>query len=98
MTLTSCQRPTLAWGGIAAAIGILLWILRPVLTPFLPGALIAYALQPGVEWMVRQRVPRAVAVLVMMFAFASVLTLLPLLVFAVVQLPAFNPRCRPAAA
>ncbi|KIG03241.1 AI-2E family transporter [Caballeronia concitans] len=85
MTLTSYQRQTLAWGAIAAALGVLLWILRPVLTPFLLGALIAYVLQPGVEWMVRQRVPRAVAVLLMMFAFALVLTLLPLLVFAVVH-------------
>ncbi|WP_248323783.1 MULTISPECIES: AI-2E family transporter [unclassified Caballeronia] len=85
MTLTSYQRQTLAWGAIAAALGVLLWILRPVLTPFLLGALIAYVLQPGVEWMVRQRVPRAVAVLLMMSAFALALTLLPLLVFAVVH-------------
>jgi predicted PurR-regulated permease PerM len=73
------------WGVIAAGLGILLWILRPVLTPFLLGALIAYMLQPGVEWLARQRVPRAVAVLLMMLLFASLLTLLPLLAFAVLH-------------
>ncbi|WP_429573342.1 AI-2E family transporter [Paraburkholderia sp. UCT70] len=85
MILTSYQRQILVWGAIAAGLGILLWILRPVLTPFLLGALIAYMLQPGVEWLVRQRVPRAVAVLLMMLLFALLLTLLPLLAFAVMH-------------
>ncbi|MGF6506176.1 AI-2E family transporter [Paraburkholderia sp. 32] len=85
MILTSYQRQTLVWCAIAAGLGILLWILRPVLTPFLLGALIAYMLQPGVEWLVRQRVPRTLAVLLMMLLFASLLTLLPLLAFAVMH-------------
>ncbi|WP_134142943.1 AI-2E family transporter [Paraburkholderia sp. BL6665CI2N2] len=85
MPLTSYQRQALVWSAIAAGLGILLWILRPVLTPFLLGALVAYMLQPGVEWLVRKRVPRTVAVLLMMLLFASLLTLLPLLAFAVIH-------------
>ncbi|TCF96959.1 AI-2E family transporter [Paraburkholderia strydomiana] len=85
MILTSYQRQILVWGAIAGGLGILLWILRPVLTPFLLGALVAYMLQPGVEWLARQRVPRTLAVLLMMFLFALLLTLLPLLAFAVIH-------------
>ncbi|WP_128598222.1 AI-2E family transporter [Paraburkholderia kirstenboschensis] len=85
MILTPYQRYTLVGSVIAAGLGVLLWTLRPVLTPFLLGALIAYMLQPGVEWLVRQRVPRAVAVLLMMLLFALLLTLLPLLVLAVMH-------------
>ncbi|MDH6147626.1 putative PurR-regulated permease PerM [Paraburkholderia sp. WSM4179] len=85
MPPTPYQRQALVWSAIAAGLGILLWILRPVLTPFLLGALVAYILQAGVEWLVRQRVPRTVSVLLMMLLFASLLTLLPLLAFAVIH-------------
>ncbi|MFL9965189.1 AI-2E family transporter [Paraburkholderia sediminicola] len=79
------HRQSLFWGAIALAAGILLWNLRPVLTPFLLGALIAYVLQPGVEWLVRHHMPRGLAALVMMSFFASVVALLALLVFVVIQ-------------
>ncbi|VVD75535.1 ABC transporter permease [Pandoraea eparura] len=79
------QRQALLWGAFAIGLGALMWVLRPVLTPFLLGGLIAYMLQPGVEWLVRQRVPRSLAAIVMMFLFASVIASLGLLVFAVVQ-------------
>jgi predicted PurR-regulated permease PerM len=70
---------------VAVCIGILLWLLRAVLTPFLLGAILAYILQPGVALLVRHRVPRGVAALVMMLVFAVVASLLVLLVLAVVQ-------------
>ncbi|HVW52160.1 MAG TPA: AI-2E family transporter [Trinickia sp.] len=79
------QRQALIWGALAIGLGILMWVLRPVLTPFLLGGLIAYMLQPGVEWLVRQRVPRSLAALVMMLLFASIVVSLGLLVFAVIQ-------------
>lgn len=79
------QRQALLWGALSVGLGILMWVLRPVLTPFLLGGLIAYMLQPGVEWLVRQRVPRSLAALVMMLLFASIVVSLALLVFAVIQ-------------
>jgi predicted PurR-regulated permease PerM len=42
--------------------------LEDVLVPIVLGALIFYALAPGVEWMVRHRVPRLIAALMMMLA------------------------------
>lgn len=40
-----------------------LWLLAPVLTPFLIGAVLAYALHPMVERLVGKKVPRVLAVL-----------------------------------
>jgi predicted PurR-regulated permease PerM len=83
--LTPYQRQALFWGAVALGLGILLWLLSPVLTPFLLGAILAYILQPGVAWLVRHRVPRGIAALLMMLVFALLVSLLALLVFAVVQ-------------
>ncbi|WP_302056926.1 AI-2E family transporter [Paraburkholderia sp. CNPSo 3281] len=73
------------WGAVAPSAGVLLWSLRPVLTPFLLGAMIAYVLQPGVEWLVRHRAPRGLAAFVMISVFALLVMLLILLVFVVIQ-------------
>lgn len=83
--LTPVQRRAFIWLAIALGVGILLWLLSPVLTPFLLGAILAYILQPGVAWMVRRRVPRAIAALLMMLLFTLLVTMLALLVFAVIQ-------------
>ncbi|WP_118183535.1 AI-2E family transporter [Paraburkholderia phosphatilytica] len=82
---TPYQRQAFIWVAIALAVGILLWLLSPVLTPFLLGAILAYILQPGVAWLVRRRIPRSLAALLMMLVFALVLTMLVLLVLVVVQ-------------
>lgn len=79
------RRQAWLWGLVALAIGVLMWALRPVLTPFLLGALIAYMLQPGVEWLVQHRLPRALAALAMILCFAAMAALLLTLMFAVVQ-------------
>jgi predicted PurR-regulated permease PerM len=83
--LTPYQRQALFWSAMALGLGILLWLLSPVLTPFLLGAILAYILQPGVALLVRRRVPRGFAALLMMLVFALVVSLLALLLFAVVQ-------------
>ncbi|HTI17374.1 MAG TPA: AI-2E family transporter [Trinickia sp.] len=83
--LTPYQRQALFWSMVALGLGILLWLLRDVLTPFLLGAIIAYILQPGVAWFVQRRVPRGLAALVMMLVFIIVVSLLALLLIVVVQ-------------
>jgi len=83
--MTVYHRQSLFWGAVALSAGVLLWILRPVLTPFLLGAMIAYVLQPGVEWLVRHRVPRGLAAFVMISLFASLVLLFVLLIFVVIQ-------------
>ncbi|MCC8391104.1 AI-2E family transporter [Paraburkholderia sp. MMS20-SJTR3] len=84
--MTAYHRQSLFWGAVALSAGVLLWSLRSVLTPFLLGAMIAYVLQPGVEWLVRLRAPRGLAALVMMSLFATLMALLVLLVFVVIEL------------
>ncbi|HEY1214317.1 MAG TPA: AI-2E family transporter [Bryobacteraceae bacterium] len=83
--MTTYHRQSLFWGAVAASACALLWVLRPVLTPFLLGAIIAYILQPGVEWLVRHRIPRSIAALFMISLLAVLITLFALLVFAVLQ-------------
>src|ERR1700692_1500644 len=83
--MTLYNRQALSWGAVAIAVAVLLWILRPVLAPFLLGGLIAYVLQPVVEWLVRDRTPRGLAALAMMLLFGLMAALLVLLVFAVIQ-------------
>uniref|UniRef100_UPI00355A3519 AI-2E family transporter n=1 Tax=Piscinibacter sp. TaxID=1903157 RepID=UPI00355A3519 len=62
MTLSAAQRRSLSWITLALAALVLLWLLAPVLTPFLVGAVLAYALHPAVERLAARRVPRVLAV------------------------------------
>ncbi len=64
MDLTLAQKRTLTWLAIASAIAACLWLLAPVLTPFLIGAILAYALHPAVERLASRRVPRVLAVVI----------------------------------
>ena len=82
MTLTPAQRQTLSWSLIAAAGFALLWLLAPVLTPFIVAAVLAYALHPAVERLAARRWPRSLAVTVVV-----VMALLALLSLALLVLP-----------
>ena len=53
MTLTSAQRRSMTWLALAVVAVLLLWLLSPVLSPFLISAVLAYALRPAVAWLVR---------------------------------------------
>lgn len=62
----------MTWGLIAAGLVLALWLLGPVLTPFVVAAVMAYALTPVVNWLDdlgKGRLPRVVAVLLVEFAF-----------------------------
>lgn len=71
----------LTWLSIAVAAALVLWLLAPVLTPFIVGAVLAYALHPAVERLAARRVPRVLAVLVI--EVAVILALLALLLLVV---------------
>jgi predicted PurR-regulated permease PerM len=62
MALTLTQRRSVSWLAISLAAALFVWLLAPVLTPFVIGAVMAYALHPMVERLVRLRCPRIVAV------------------------------------
>ena len=78
-------RHALLWLALALSVGILLWLLSPVLTPFLLGAILAYILQPGVALLCARGVPRGLAALAMMALMTLLATALLLLVLIVVQ-------------
>lgn len=84
MNLLPAQRRLLVWLAIGLAGFGALWLLAPVLTPFLIGATLAYALHPAVEQLAQRRVPRVLAVLIVEVAMvlallATVLLIVPIL-------------------
>ncbi len=82
MKLTAAQQRLLAWVGIALAVFGLLWLLAPVLSPFVAAAVMAYALAPLVDRLAK-RLPRVLAVVVVE---AVVLLLLVSLVLLIVPI------------
>jgi len=77
MQLTPTQKSFAAWSLIVAVLGCALWLLAPVLTPFVVACVLAYALTPVVDWLDnvgRGRIPRllAVAVVELLFILAVI--------------------------
>ena len=66
MQLISTQKAAITWGLMALVTGLLIWLLAPVLTPFIVAAVLAYALTPLVnklDNLARGLVPRVVQAL-----------------------------------
>lgn len=85
MPLSPAQRRTLTWLAIAAGGALLLWLLAPVLTPFLIGAVLAYALHPVVEKLSARGVPTLLAVIGVEVAVIVALLALLLLVVPILS-------------
>ena len=84
MTLTPAQRQTATWIALSLLAAVVVWLLGPVLTPFIIAAVLAYVLHPLVERLARRRVPRVVAVTLVEVAaiiivLAVVLLIVPIL-------------------
>jgi predicted PurR-regulated permease PerM len=84
MTLTPAQRQTTTWIALSLLGALVVWLLAPVLTPFIIAAVLAYVLHPLVERLARRRVPRVVAVTLIeltaiVIALAVVLLIVPIL-------------------
>jgi predicted PurR-regulated permease PerM len=86
------------WLALAVTIGVLLYLLGPILTPFLLAAILAYICNPLVQRMQGRYLPRAVAVVLMLMMLLAafvvlLLVMLPLLVKQVqaiaAQVPAY---------
>lgn len=84
MPLNATQTHGLAWLGIALALVLALWLLGPVLTPFAIAGVLGYALHPLVDRLVRRRVPRPLAALLVEVLFVLVAAALMLLVVPIV--------------
>ncbi|CAN5124251.1 AI-2E family transporter [soil metagenome] len=83
--MSASQRRSLLWAAIAVVTGYLLWLLAPVLTPFLLAFVIAYLLSPGVDKLVAWRIPRVVASFVMLIVLLLVTVALLLILLPVLQ-------------
>ena len=82
MQLSASQRRNLLWLVVAAVALLLLWLLGPVLTPFVIAAVLAYALHPAVEALAARRMPRLLAVVLV-----EVLTIVALLALVLLIIP-----------
>ena len=71
------------WLVIAAVIGVLIWLLAPVLTPFVISIFFGYLGDPLVDWLETKRMSRTFAVFVVFFVMTA---LLALVVFLLVPL------------
>ncbi|MDP4300966.1 AI-2E family transporter [Leptothrix discophora] len=81
MTLHPAQRMALAWLALALGCLGLVWLLSPVLMPFVTAAVLAYVLAPAVDRLARRRWPRLLAVIaVELVALLLVLGVLLLIV------------------
>lgn len=93
-TFKSEQRQTLLWLSVGVVFLFLLWLLTPVLTPFVAAIIIGYVLNPGVDWMERRRVPRVLGVLVAIVALGLAIAALVLVVLPILadELPLLRER------
>lgn len=100
MQFTSTQKRALSWFGLLLGVLAMLWLLAPVLTPFVVAAILAYALTPVVDWLDmagRGRMPRMLAVVVVEVLFMLALLALMLLVVPILakQLPLLREQVPP---
>lgn len=88
--LPSEQKQSWLWLVVGLALVALLALLSPILTPFIAAAILAYALNPGVDWIEKRRIgkfhmPRTVGALAMLLLLFAVILALLLIVIPIVQ-------------
>jgi predicted PurR-regulated permease PerM len=89
-SLSREQKQTAFWLTVWLAGALLLYALGPILTPFIAAAILAYALNGGVDYLERLRIgvfhlPRSLAVVVVMLLFLAAAGALVLIVVPVLR-------------
>jgi predicted PurR-regulated permease PerM len=84
--IANARQQILFWLGVLAVFFLLLYLLSPILLPFVAGGIIAYFLDPSVRWMARRHVPRWLATLIALVIFLLVLILLIALIVPLLRL------------
>jgi len=92
MQFSATQKSIFAWLGIAIAVVLVLWVLGPVLTPFVVAAVLAYILNPVVnrlDTLWGGKIPRVLAVMLVELLFVLAVLALLLMVVPILtkQLP-----------
>jgi predicted PurR-regulated permease PerM len=83
MQFSSTQKRAIAWALIALSVATVVWLLAPVLTPFVVAAVLAYALTPLVDWLDSVdggHIPRVLAVVIVELVFILVVLGISLLI------------------
>jgi len=83
--LSPLIRVALTWLLVAVVLGVFVYLLAPVLEPFLIAAIIGYMLNPGVDWLQRHRVPRWLGTTLMIILLVVLVILLVLIVIPVMH-------------
>jgi predicted PurR-regulated permease PerM len=89
-SLSPEQKQSTFWLALWLACALLLYILGPILTPFIAAAILAYALNGAVDYLERARLgafhlPRSLAVVVVMLLFLGAVAALVLIVVPVLR-------------
>ncbi len=79
------RKQTLLWAGVALAIAGLLWLLGPVLSPFILGLVLAYIFEPMVERICRRGLARTFAVVLVILLVIGLVIGLILILIPVIQ-------------
>jgi len=83
--MTQERSAALPWLVGAALIAGLMYLLRPILTPFVAAAILAYLCAPLMNWLCARKMPRPLAALLVMLLLSGVVALLTLLLLPVLQ-------------
>jgi predicted PurR-regulated permease PerM len=89
-SLSPEQKQTVLWLAVGLLLAALVVSLGPVLAPFIAAAILAYALNPAVDRLATQRLgrlrmPRSMAVIVVMLLFLAAMLALILIVLPIMQ-------------
>lgn len=89
-SFTPEQKQTILWLAVGLVLVALLAQLGPVLAPFIAAGILAYALNPAVDWLAAQRlgklpVPRTAAVVAVMLLLLTAILTLILVVLPIMQ-------------
>jgi predicted PurR-regulated permease PerM len=90
LSFTSEQKQTWLWLAVGLALVAMLVLLGPVLSPFLAAAILAYALNPAVDWLSARkigkfRIARSIAVMIVMLLLLAMVLAIILIVIPVLQ-------------
>jgi len=100
MPLTPTQKRAFSWLALLLGLWAVLWLLAPVLTPFVVAAILAYALTPVVDKLDALgagRMPRVLAVVLVELVFLALLLSIALLIVPILlkQLPLLREQVPP---
>src|SRR5690554_5450608 len=89
-TAMSLKNQITAWVVLLGIFGLLLWMFRGILLPFVLGITLAYLLNPFVDWLQRRRVHRGFATLMVMLVAVLLLITAFLLIVPLLLQQAFG--------